>query len=164
VLCRAHPWQRLRTSPLRHQDRATTNRRLHRASRPRRDSRPCHRGPSVTANQTMPDSWIGNLFSVNEGAAIVPGMLAEFRFNGFAGATYFDVSAIVNPDDTEGVKMVFPKNNNSPISGCQTFPCSNAYNKWERRRHPLHRTTASSSSSLGTSAASADAARGSHAP
>jgi len=84
-----------------------------------------------TANQTMPDSWIGNLFSVNEGAATVPGMLAEFRFNGFAGATYFDVSAIVNPGDTEGVKMVFPKNSNTPVSGCQTFPCSNAYNKWD---------------------------------
>jgi hypothetical protein len=56
-------------------------------------------------------------------------MLAEFRFNGFAGATYFDVSAIVNPDDAEGVKMVFPKNSDKPVSGCQTFPCSNAYNR-----------------------------------
>jgi hypothetical protein len=85
----------------------------------------------ATANQTIPDSWIGNLFSVSEGAPFVPGMLAEFSFNGFAGATYFDVSAIVNPDDTQGVKMVFPKNSNTPVSGCQTFPCSNAYNKWD---------------------------------
>lgn len=84
-----------------------------------------------TANQTMPDSWIGNVYSVNEGAPNVPGMLAEFRFNGFAGATYFDVSAIVNPDDTQGVKMVFPKNSNTPVSGCQKFPCLNAYNKWD---------------------------------
>jgi hypothetical protein len=84
-----------------------------------------------TANQTMPDSWIGNLYSVSEGAANVPGMLAEFRFNGFAGATYFDVSAIVNPNDNEGVKMVFPKNSDKPVSGCQTFPCTNAYNKWD---------------------------------
>jgi len=84
-----------------------------------------------TANQTMPYSWIGNLFSVNEGAPFVPGMLAEFRFNGFAGATYFDVSAIVNPNDGEGVKMVFPMNSATPISGCQKFPCSNAYNSWD---------------------------------
>jgi hypothetical protein len=85
----------------------------------------------ATANQTMPVNWIGNLFSVSEGAPFVPGMLAEFRFNGFAGATYFDVSAIVNPDDTQGVKMVFPMNSNTPVSGCQTFPCANAYNTWD---------------------------------
>jgi hypothetical protein len=84
-----------------------------------------------SANQTMPNSWIGNLYSVSQGAAKVPGMLAEFRFNGFADATYFDVSAIVNPGDIEGVKMVFPKNSDTPVSGCQTFPCSNAYNKWD---------------------------------
>jgi len=85
----------------------------------------------ATANQTFPDSWIGNLYSVSKGAPNIPGMLAEFRWNGFAGANYFDVSAIVNPDDTEGVKMVFPKNSDKPVSGCQTFPCSNAYNKWD---------------------------------
>jgi hypothetical protein len=84
-----------------------------------------------TANQTMPNSWIGNLFSVSEGAPVVPGMLAEFRFNGFAGATYFDVSAIVNPNDTEGVKMIMPMSSDKPVSGCQTFPCTNAYNKWD---------------------------------
>jgi len=84
----------------------------------------------ATANQTMPNAWIGNLYSVNEGAENRPGMLAEFRFNGWAGATYFDVSTIVNPSDTEGVKMVFPKNENTPVSGCQTFPCENAYNSW----------------------------------
>jgi hypothetical protein len=82
-----------------------------------------------TANQTLPDGWTGNCYSVSEGAPNVPGMLAEFRFNGYAGATYFDVSAIVNPDDVNGVKMVFPKNSNTPVSGCQTFPCSNAYNQ-----------------------------------
>jgi hypothetical protein len=84
-----------------------------------------------TANQTMPNSWIGNCYSVSEGAPNVPGMLAEFRFNGYAGACYFDVSAIVNPNDTEGVKMILPKNSDTPVSGCQTFPCSNAYNKWD---------------------------------
>jgi len=84
-----------------------------------------------TVNQTFPYSWIGNLYSVSKGAPNVPGMLAEFRWNGFADATYFDVSAIVNPDDTEGVKMVFPKNSNKPVSGCQAFPCANAYNKWD---------------------------------
>ena len=46
-------------------------------------------------------------------------------------ATYFDVSAIVNPDDNNGVKMIFPLHSSTPVSGCQTFPCSNAYNKWD---------------------------------
>jgi len=83
----------------------------------------------ATANVTFPDSWIGNWFSVSEGSAIVPGMLGEVRWNGYAGANYFDVSAIVNPGDIHGVKMIFPKNSNEPVSGCQTFPCSNAYNQ-----------------------------------
>lgn len=86
---------------------------------------------SSTANQTIPDSWIGNFYSVSKSSPNVPGMLGEVRFNGFADTTYFDVSAIVNPSDTEGVKMLFPKNSNHPVSGCQTFPCANAYNKWD---------------------------------
>jgi len=84
-----------------------------------------------TANQTFPTGWIGNWYSVSEGATNTPGMLGEVRFDGFAGATYFDVSAIVNPDDTNGVKEIFPLNSNTPISGCQKWPCSNAYNKWD---------------------------------
>jgi len=84
-----------------------------------------------TANQSIPENWIGNAYSVSEGAANVPGMLAEFSFNGYAGATYFDVSAIVNPNDADGIKMIFPLNSNTPVSGCQKFPCSNAYNKWD---------------------------------
>lgn len=85
----------------------------------------------ATANQTFPTGWIGNWYSVSEGAVKQPGMLGEVRFDGFAGATYFDVSAIVNPDDTEGVKEIFPLHSSTPISGCQKFPCTNAYNKWD---------------------------------
>lgn len=55
-------------------------------------------------------------------------MLGEVRFDGFAGATYFDVSAIVNPKDGNGVKMIMPKVGDTPVSGCQSFPCDNAYN------------------------------------
>ncbi|KAH6720491.1 hypothetical protein BKA61DRAFT_235764 [Leptodontidium sp. MPI-SDFR-AT-0119] len=86
---------------------------------------------SETANQTFPTGWIGNWYSVSEGEANVPGMLGEVRFDGFAGATYFDVSAIVNPDDINGVKEIFPLHSSIPVSGCQTFPCNNAYNKWD---------------------------------
>lgn len=85
---------------------------------------------SSIANQSFPTGWIGNWYSVSEGNDLaIPGMLGEVRWDGFAGQTYFDVSAIVNPNDTEGVKEIFPLNTNEPLSGCQTFPCANAYNQ-----------------------------------
>lgn len=84
-----------------------------------------------THNQTFPTGWIGNFYSVCKGAANVPGMLGELRFDGYAGATYFDVSAIVNPADTVGVKQIFPKNSPTPIAGCETFPCSTTYYQWD---------------------------------
>lgn len=83
----------------------------------------------ATESATFPNAWIGNWHSVSAGAENVPGMLGEVRWNGFGGANYFDVSAIVNPNDNVGVKEIFPKFSATPISGCQTFPCSNAYNK-----------------------------------
>ncbi|CAD6502553.1 BgTH12-05144 [Blumeria graminis f. sp. triticale] len=79
--------------------------------------------------QEFPQGWIGNWYSVSEGSPNVPGMLGEVRFDGFGGATYFDVSAIVNPTDNSGVKQLFPAHDNKPVSGCQNFPCANAYNK-----------------------------------
>lgn len=84
-----------------------------------------------TANQTFPTGWIGNWYSVSDGAAKVPGMLGEVSFDSYAGSTFFDVSAIVNPDDHNGVKEMFPLHSNTPVSGCQSFPCENAYNKWD---------------------------------
>ncbi|KAF7948071.1 uncharacterized protein EAE97_003482 [Botrytis byssoidea] len=81
-----------------------------------------------TANQTFPTGWIGNWYSVSEGADNTSGMLGEVCFDSWGGMTYFDVSAIVNPDDVHGVKEMFPLNTGTPMSGCQTFPCDNAYN------------------------------------
>lgn len=86
--------------------------------------------PLGTAAQEFATGWIGNWYAVPDGSPLeVPGMLGEVRFDGFAGATYFDVSAIVNPNDVDNVKMILPKNSDAPISGCQSFPCSNAYNQ-----------------------------------
>lgn len=84
-----------------------------------------------TGDAQFPDSWIGNWYSVSKGAPDVPGMLGEVRFQGFAGHTFFDVSAIVKPDDHDGVKIITPKNSDEPFSGCQSFPCLNAYNVWD---------------------------------
>jgi len=80
----------------------------------------------------VPQGWIGNWFSVSEGEAEVPGMLAEVAFNGWGGITFFDVSAIVNPNDRNGVKELFPATDDgTPVSGCKIFPCNNAYYVWD---------------------------------
>ncbi|KAJ3562261.1 hypothetical protein NPX13_g8630 [Xylaria arbuscula] len=80
----------------------------------------------------IPEYWIGNAYSVSEGAERNPGMLAEFTFQGWNGLTYFDVSAIVNPNDHEGVKEIYPTSEQNvqekvSISGCTVFPCAKAY-------------------------------------
>ncbi|RKF55978.1 putative dnase1 protein [Erysiphe neolycopersici] len=80
-------------------------------------------------HKMFPFGWTGNWYSVSEGAADVPGILGEVRFDGFDGATFFDVSAIVNPNDNQGVKQLFPAGTNRPISGCDLFPCANVYRK-----------------------------------
>jgi len=84
-------------------------------------------GKTVTAE--FPDGWIGNWYAIRDGdKSDGNGMLGEIRFDGFNGSTFFDVSAIVNPDDIHNVKIIYPKESKTPISGCQTFPCDNAYN------------------------------------
>ncbi|KAI1853785.1 hypothetical protein JX265_003881 [Neoarthrinium moseri] len=85
-----------------------------------------------TQNVTIPEGWIGNWYSVSEGAENVPGMLGEVTFQGWGGITYFDVSAIVNPNDHDGVHEMYPAAEKSLsvktlISGCLLFPCNTAY-------------------------------------
>ncbi|KAI0011108.1 DNase1 protein [Xylariaceae sp. FL0662B] len=84
------------------------------------------------AKVEFPASWIGNAYSVSEGAADTPGMLAEVTFQGWNDLTYFDVSAIVNAADHDGVKQLYPAsqlsaNVKTTLSGCLVFPCSTAY-------------------------------------
>jgi hypothetical protein len=75
----------------------------------------------------FPDHYEGNFFAVAEGDEETPGMLGELLFGGWMGFTYFDVSAIVNPNDKNGVKEMWPANTKEPKSGCENFPCNNAY-------------------------------------
>ena len=89
-----------------------------------------------TASQTFPTGWIGNWFSYNEGQKHDLGMLGEVRFDGWDGLVFFDVSAIVNASDNDGVKVLYPKGLNpahssTPVSGCQTPICANRYNNWD---------------------------------
>ncbi len=92
-------------------------------------------GNTVTAE--FPKGWIGNFFAVRDEAdrdetdgVDGNGMLGEVRFDGWGGLNYFDVSAIVAPDDAHNVKVMYPKNEKSPTSGCQNYDteCPNAYN------------------------------------
>lgn len=85
-------------------------------------------GAYAVYNQTFPQSWIGNWYAVEAGAANIPGMLGEIAWNAWGDNTFFDISAIVNPSDNSNVKIMYPKSSKKPLSGCQTFPCSNAYN------------------------------------
>jgi hypothetical protein len=54
-------------------------------------------------------------------------MLGEVSLNSWNGLTYFDVSAIVDPSDHDNVKQMWPVKSQTPMSGCEVFPCNNAY-------------------------------------
>lgn len=64
-------------------------------------------------------------------------MSSRVAFQGWNDLTYFDVSAIVNPNDHAGVKQMFPASqlnsqsrhmvSGAKFSGCEVFPCSTAY-------------------------------------
>ncbi|KAJ9151579.1 hypothetical protein NKR19_g4805 [Coniochaeta hoffmannii] len=88
--------------------------------------------PGNDVKVDFPHGWLGNWYAVSEGAPDVPGMLGEVAFNGYADVTYFDVSAIVNPADHQGVNEIYPANDRKPTSGCPNgFPCNNAYYVWD---------------------------------
>lgn len=75
----------------------------------------------------IPDNWVGNYYSVIDGQPNKPGMLGEFAFNAWGGHNFFDVSAIVDPNDWNNVKKIWPVDEEEPFSGCELFPCNFAY-------------------------------------
>jgi len=75
----------------------------------------------------FPDEYVGNFYAVADGQENKPGMLGEVKFSGWGGSTYFDVSAIIDPNDKTNVKQMYPADSQSPMSGCEVFPCNNAY-------------------------------------
>jgi hypothetical protein len=80
----------------------------------------------------FPQGWIGNIYSVTDGNENNPGMLAEVAYQGAYDLTYFDVSAIVDPNDHDGVKEMYPQgqadlDEKTKYSGCKVFPCNTAY-------------------------------------
>ncbi|RDA92373.1 hypothetical protein CP533_4400 [Ophiocordyceps camponoti-saundersi (nom. inval.)] len=82
---------------------------------------------SQNSTVVFPDNWAGNFYGVRDGESNKPGMLGEVQFSGWLGKTYFDVSAIVNGQDQHNVKQMWAKTAQTPMSGCEVFPCNNCY-------------------------------------
>lgn len=83
-------------------------------------------GDSVTVD--FPSGWIGNWYAISSNGTNTPGMLGEVSFNSWNDLTYFDVSAIVNPEDTDGVYEIYPSDSETPVSGCTDMTsCNNMY-------------------------------------
>lgn len=95
------------------------------------DIKPVEVPAGAIVNVTIPHRWIGNYYSVTDGKPNKPGMLGEVAFNGWNDLTYFDVSAIVDASDHEGVAEMWPAKDCKPTSGCQLYPCANAYYLWD---------------------------------
>lgn len=82
-----------------------------------------------TKTQEFDPDWQGNWFSVSDGSEYTPGVLGEVTFQD-GGDTFFDVSCIVNPNDNEGVRQIWPAHSQrSPMAGCEDYStqCPNAY-------------------------------------
>jgi hypothetical protein len=81
----------------------------------------------------IPFQWSGNFWGVIDGCKNTgTGMLGEMNFNAYSDLTFYDVSAIVVPTDIDNIKMIYPKNSNTPTAGCQSYEttCDNCYNVW----------------------------------
>jgi len=87
----------------------------------------------ASESQTFPHHWGGNWYSFSEGAQDIPGMLGEAQFQGWNSRTYFDVSSIVNQDDTQGVKILYPQSGDYKVDVAQASGClesiANSYGK-----------------------------------
>ena len=82
-----------------------------------------HVGPGESIAQDFPDGWIGNFYATCDGCDDAPGMLGEVAFDGFEGKTFYDVSAIVDPNDHAGVHRFSPGSGDGEEAGCDEFPC-----------------------------------------
>ncbi|KAG5932258.1 hypothetical protein E4U53_001408, partial [Claviceps sorghi] len=81
---------------------------------------------------TLPtDRWKGNFYAVQMGQPNKPGMLGELNTLDWNGLSYFDVSAIVDPHDHNNIKQMWPIISQWPMSGCEFWPCDNAYWLWD---------------------------------
>lgn len=78
-------------------------------------------GKGETQIQEIPDAWIGNFYSYDEGSANVPGKLGEVAFGSWDAITFYDVSAIVNKYDNNGIKVLYPLAEATVTKGVSDF-------------------------------------------
>ncbi|KAM3514922.1 hypothetical protein MY11210_001400 [Beauveria gryllotalpidicola] len=76
--------------------------------------------------------FIGMFYAVKKGDPNKDGIIGEVRFGGDGGKTFFDVSAIDHPEDTNNIKQMYPVDEQGnamtgPMSGCVVYPCDNVY-------------------------------------
>jgi hypothetical protein len=80
----------------------------------------------------IPQDWEGawqTSFSATNCGPV--GIRGEVKFNGFEDKTFYDVSAIDAQNDNSGVKFLYAQSGQGVKSGCEHFPCSRSYNKWD---------------------------------
>lgn len=90
--------------------------------------------PRTSQYVRLPYSWAGAIHAIysggGEAACDRHAVIAELTFQGFEGKTWYDVSAVDNLNDNTAVHYLYPEFcNDGPVSGCDTFPCSNSYYK-----------------------------------
>ncbi|CZR56242.1 uncharacterized protein PAC_06130 [Phialocephala subalpina] len=65
-----------------------------------------------------------------EAACVQPTIVGEITFQGYQGNTYYDISAVDNCCQNNGIHYFYPHNDASaPHSGCFNFPCGGVYIK-----------------------------------
>ncbi|KAE9373312.1 hypothetical protein N431DRAFT_338531 [Stipitochalara longipes BDJ] len=92
-------------------------------------------GPSSIApgqwlDYNLPNGWAGQFHAARpgKGCGDDPFVIGEVTFQGGAGHTYFDVSAVDSCCDNTGVHYLYPASDTGNNSGCVNFPCNNVYN------------------------------------
>ena len=85
---------------------------------------------SGSVNIYPPQGWIGTIHTVYSlHNCHNPRIIAEVTFQGFAGLTYYDVSAVDNCCDNYGIHWILTHSLTATPSCCVASPCSGSYTK-----------------------------------
>ncbi|CAG8971083.1 hypothetical protein HYALB_00009683 [Hymenoscyphus albidus] len=78
----------------------------------------------------IPEGWEGAWQTSKSATDCGPvDIRGEVKFNGFEDKSWYDVSAIDNLTNNEGVYWLYPQSGNGVHSGCEKFPCDTSYNR-----------------------------------
>lgn len=87
--------------------------------------------PHSSIKVGLEEGWSGQFHTIyaNQGRCEARTIVAEVKFQGAFGHTYYAISAIDNCCDNSGLHFFLPMNSWVPVSGCRTFPCDGSYNR-----------------------------------